>query len=505
MRVITFNNTLMMNNDGPVYIHQARAIYHGFWQAIGSCTVDYPTLYTLLIAAFYPLAGDWVFSAMAVNLAFGTLMIIPLYLFLRRFLDEQASFLTSFIFAMLPLFVIQSVNVIRDPSYWFFCILGLYFLVYNDKSKTPYALVLSSLSFLVATATRVEGLILIIGGCFYAVTVFKGRRFKAACLFLCPVLLLAASFVLLQVFRNPGDFYWYRFNDIPVILARAFEKYHHLEQQLTALISSIQSGILKEFLLHSRELIWFITLGVILQSALEAYFYFFFVLLLLGFIGLKDKIRNDTRLWTLIVIAVISLFVLYLYCLNIWSMENRRLATVIIVSSVIIGFGVEKTLNWLRHKRGLSGFSAVALLCILVLIITVPQNIKIQEADKLVYKEIGETIAQIDGKQGKVDLIDLGGMRWIHFYANLHVKEPPCPDDYRNWQRDKTIFGSSYNDFIRSVKSRNVRYIVWMENFWPKNRFPFLESLRDEDLRKLKEWHHRDTGKIILYKVRYKQ
>jgi hypothetical protein len=404
---------------------------------------------------------------------------------------------------MLPLFVIQSVNVIRDPSYWFFCTLGLYFLVYNDKSKTPYALVVSSLSFIVATVTRVEGLILIIGGCFYAVTIFKGRRFKATCLFLSPVLLLAAFFILIQVFRNPGDFYWYRFSDIPVILTRALEKYHQLEQQLTALIGTLPSGTLKEFLQHSRELIWFTAIGVIIQSALEAYFYFFFVLLLLGFIGLKDKIRNDTRILTLIVITVISLFVLYLYCLNIWSMENRRLATVIIVSSVIIGFGVEKTIQWFRHYSRLSGFSAVALLCVLVLIITVPKNIKKQEANKLVYKEIGETIAEIDGRQRNVDLIVLGGMRWIHFYANLHVKEPPCPDEYRYLRRDKTIFSDNYNDFIRGIKSRNVRYIVWIENLWPKNRFPFLESLRDEDLKKLKEWRHPESNRIILYQVFY--
>jgi hypothetical protein len=94
-------------------------------------------------------------------------------------------------------------------------------------------------------------------------------------------------------------------------------------------------------------------------------------------------------------------------------------------------------------------------------------------------------------------------MRWIHFYANLHVKEPPCPDEYRYLRRDKTIFSDNYNDFIRGIKSRNVRYIVWIENLWPKNRFPFLESLRDEDLKKLKEWRHPESNRIILYQVFY--
>jgi len=66
-----------MNNDGPVYIHQARALYYGLWQSINTCSVDWLTPYSILIALAYPITGDWVNAAMAVNLIFGTLMIIP--------------------------------------------------------------------------------------------------------------------------------------------------------------------------------------------------------------------------------------------------------------------------------------------------------------------------------------------------------------------------------------------------------------------------------------------
>jgi glycosyltransferase involved in cell wall biosynthesis len=57
IRIFAFVNTLMMNNDGPVYIHQARAIYHGPWHSINTCMLDYPILYTVLIAAAYPVTG----------------------------------------------------------------------------------------------------------------------------------------------------------------------------------------------------------------------------------------------------------------------------------------------------------------------------------------------------------------------------------------------------------------------------------------------------------------
>lgn len=508
IRVFAFYNTLMMNNDGAVYIHQARAIYYGLWQALNTCTIDYLTLYSIIIAAAYPVAGDWVRGAMAVNLIFGTLMIIPLYLFLRRFLDEKISFLTTFIFAMLPLFVIQSVNVIRDPSYWFFSILGLYLLVYDDEERTPLFLILSGISFFVATATRIEGVVFIIGGCLYTLLVFKDRRLKATILFLSPIILAILSFIAVQLIRHPDNFYWYRFHEIPLYIIRSFDSYHDLEKNLTPLVLNPPPGIPIEFMRYSRTLIWFTVLGVILQSAMEAFFYPFFFLLLLGMAGLRNRMKTDRRILSLVMTAAISLVVLYVYCLNTWSMENRRLIMVILPTTIIVGFGAENLTHWLHRKFGISDSIIVAILCTLVLLFTLPKNLTIQEADKLVYKEIGETIARFDGGHGEIELITLGDAgRWNDYYANLHVSGAPCPDKYRNWNwsKDKNIIGNSYGDFISSMRRLNIRYIVWEEKNWHRNKFNFLQSLRPTDLIKLKEWSHRDTGRIILYQVSYKK
>jgi hypothetical protein len=505
IRVLAFTHTLMMNNDGPVYIHQARAVYHGLWDSIGNCSgVDYLTLYTILIAAVYPVTGDWMNAAMAVNLVFGTLMIIPLYLFLCRFLDEKTSFLTTFIFVMLPLFVIQSVNVIRDPSFWFFSILGLYLLVYDDERKTPFVLIFSSISFLVGTATRIEGLVFIIGGCLYTLTVFKGRKLKAMFLFLSPVFLAILCFVIVQFIRHPDNFYWYQFQGIHSTLTRTFERYRYLETSLTRLIVSAPDRYIKEFIISSRTLIWFTALGTIINSALEAFFYIYFLLLLWGLAGLKERMRADNRILPLIITAVVSLMVLYCYCLNTWSMENRRLAIVILPITVIVGFGAENLIRCLNKRFGMSSSTSVAVLCILVFLFTLPKNLAIQEADKLVYKEIGETVARIDGGSGEIELITLGGAgRWIDYYANLHVSGAPCPDKYRNWSKDKNIVVSSYEVFIHNMRTRKIRYIIWDENDWPKGKFDFLKSVQSDDLQQLKEWKHRDAGRIILYRVLY--
>jgi len=500
IRTFAFTHTLMMNHDGPVYIHQARALYYGLWQAINTCSgVDYLTLYTMLIAAAYPLAGDWVHAAMAVNLIFGTLMIIPLYLFLRRFLNEKTSFLTTFIFVMLPLFVVQSVNVIRDPSYWFFSVLGFYLLVYDDERGTPIVLILSSLSFMFATATRIEGIVFIIGGCIYTLIVFKGRRLKALLLFLSPMILAMSCFLVIQLIRHPESFYWYRLGDIQSVIMNAFEQHSNLRANLTPLVINPPPGIPKEFLVYSRTLLWFTALGVVLNSAMEAFFYPFFLLLLCGLGGLSERMRNDRRILPLVMTAAISFIVLYLYCLSSWSMENRRLVMVILPSTILVGFGIDKLTRWLHNKFGLSGFIGVVFICMLVLVLTLPKDLKVREADKLVYKEIGETIAHLDGGASEIEMITLGdSWRWNDFYANLHVPGAPCPEKYNNW---RNIIGISYDDFIRSMRMRKIRYIVWEEKQWPLDKFAFLNSLQSADLIQLKEWKHKDTGRIILFLV----
>jgi len=179
---------------------------------------------------------------------------------------------------------------------------------------------------------------------------------------------------------------------------------------------------------------------------------------------------------------------------------------VIIPSAVFLGFGMEKLINWLHIKFGLSDSMGMIVICLLILLFTLPKDLKVREADKLVYKDIGETIAQLDGRSGVIEMITLGNaVRWNDYYANLHVKGAPCPDKYSNWRHDRSIVGNSYEKFIDNIRMRNIRYIVWEEKTWPKDKFTFLQSIRPNDLKKLEEWNHQDTGRIILYQVIYQK
>ncbi|MBA7662508.1 hypothetical protein ES703_70537 [subsurface metagenome] len=65
-------------------------------------------------------------AAKSVSLIFGTMTLVPLYFLLKRFFDESIGLLVLLIFALIPVFIDRSVDVVRGPIFWFFSVLGLY-------------------------------------------------------------------------------------------------------------------------------------------------------------------------------------------------------------------------------------------------------------------------------------------------------------------------------------------------------------------------------------------
>jgi hypothetical protein len=133
------------------------------------------------------------------------------------------------------------------------------------------------------------------------------------------------------------------------------------------------------------------------------------------------------------------------------------------------------------------------------LICALPKNLKPREADKLVFKRIGELIAEREGNNREIQVAaPTQTPSWISFYANLKYKGAPCPQ--KNTDLEK-IIGKSYGDFILNLKKREIRYFLWEERNWPRDRFDFIHRKNPEDFEKLGVWSHPDTGRLILFKV----
>jgi len=92
----------------------------------------------------------------------------------------------------------------------------------------------------------------------------------------------------------------------------------------------------------------------------------------------------------------------------------------------------------------------------------------------------------------------LDSIRWISFFANVGFKGAPCPQ--KNYDLDN-ILGSSYEEFVRNLRERGIRYFLWEEDQWPKESAFYIERQNLGDFVKIGTWSHPDTGKLILFKV----
>ncbi len=195
---------------------------------------------------------------------------------------------------------------------------------------------------------------------------------------------------------------------------------------------------------------------------------------------------------------------LYLHVVQMWMMFDRFWLIFMLPAFMVLGFGLEKSGLLIRSKFHWKKSTVLALLCFLILAVALPKNLKSKEADKIVFKEIGELIAHREGNEKVTKIVkSLRTPHWTPFYANLNYEGAPCPKTdlgIEYTQFDEIVF-RDYKGFIGYLKQNGVRYFLWEERAWPKDGFDFMNSKNPQTFREIGAWSHPDTGRIILFKV----
>jgi len=504
LRLYAWQHTGIINSDGTLYIHQARAIYYGLWDSINNSGNNYssipsPTITALGIAAVYAIWGNWVDAGTMVSLFFGTITIVPIYWTAREFFKKDIASVVTLIYAVTPILIDSSVDIIRDPACWFFLTLGLYFFSGQKKHPVLY-LLFSNISFILATWSRVESVIFIAISAVYFFLDREEKPFRRVSIFLLPSIVIFFGFIGSQILLHPEQVNWYRLAEIPSRFHNSITEYNHIQSQLTELINHPQAGIPVEFFDNVRDILWFVGFGVLFQNTLETFFYPYFLIYLAGLGKIKGKIREDRRVlyWILLVLA--AFLVLYFYIFLNWEMENRWVAIALFPSFVFLGFGLERMISFMQSRFNMKRGMALALICLLILAFALPKNMKPRGEDKIIFRELGEMIAHMEGNAKKIEILTVGSSaRWILFYANVRFRGAPYPGEYRVYE---PLLGNNYETFLGNLKTRRIQYLVWEEKNWPTGHFDFLQSPHERDFISLGAWTHQDTGKILLFKLR---
>lgn len=500
IRLFACQYTYIVNPDGGLYIHQARVIYYGQWEQMSSCMINFVSSYPLLIVGGYTIFHDWIISAKAVSFLFGSMTLIPIYLLLRRFLHRKICFLSLLVFAVTPLFVARSADVIRDPIYWFFAAFGLYFFVSSNQKKYRLPLLFASLSFIMAAWARIEAILYIIVSFVFILVVRQNKKLERSIFFVFPpILLLILLFTSLSLFGISSQSI-FRWQEIKDKCSDSLVQYQYLRETLEGLVTRNSDGVLPHFLEKARNMVWLIALGTVVKHVVDAYFYPFFLIFLLGLAGARRKLEEDPRILYLVLNSVFALILLYVHLMQTWLMFYRFAVLFLLPSFVFLAFGMERMIKFLQTRFNLKGHMTLFVVTICILICSLPKNLLSDESNKPVFKEIGQLIADLEGNDHEIGVAaaSVWTMSHVSFYANLKYEGAACPLKYRNI---KQLAGNSDDTFLSNLRKWGIEYFLWEERSWSKKRLDFLMRQTPTRLIEIGRWSHADTGQLILFKV----
>lgn len=390
-----------INSDGVRYVNAARDFFDGRF-ADGLSSV-YPPAYPLLIASLYPLIGDWELSGQIWSLLSGVLLLIPLFVLLKKIYGEQVALVACFLAAVAPYLARYSAHVRTESLFLLLSTLAL--LVFHQGiekvllSPFFYGGLLAGLAYLV----RPEAI-----GFLVIVPVTLGVRcwvrrtcnilsFSKACLLLLiGFSLFAIPYIVYlsvdaghwgAISRKTGLALWYGLEEWGLLESEELESIPARHS-----LSVTQFAISHPFLYMKKFALDIIpSVGVYL----EAIHYPYIPFLLLGlFQAVRRRLweREDLLLFVFVLFYIFGFALLYV---------NLRYAVQLLPASM--GWTALGMLwCWAFLKESCSPRAFRALMIVLALIFiggTLPKTLKAISWDKAHVREAGRYLKKVAGSE----------------------------------------------------------------------------------------------------------
>lgn len=148
----------VVNPDAATYIAAADKYSQGLFSE-GLKYYRMP-FYPLLLTAVHVIVPDWIVAGRLLTVVPLWLTLFPLYALTRRLFSHHSALWTALLFAVIPTFNTSSADIKRDPLFLLFTITALLFLVMFFQHHRKRDIVWFSFLTVLATLTRIEGVIL---------------------------------------------------------------------------------------------------------------------------------------------------------------------------------------------------------------------------------------------------------------------------------------------------------------------------------------------------------
>jgi hypothetical protein len=157
-------------DDAYTYIHFADSLERGdLAEALYYLNIN---IYPIVLSLLHRLGLDWIVAGKLWGVLMGTLVVLPMYDWLRRMFDDRIATVAIFLYAVHPKIIEYTVEPIREATFWLFFVLCLDFLWRSKEERRWMQFVVAGASLALAVHTRIEGWLLLA-----PLAVWLGRSF----------------------------------------------------------------------------------------------------------------------------------------------------------------------------------------------------------------------------------------------------------------------------------------------------------------------------------------
>jgi hypothetical protein len=144
--------------DAVLYIRMGNAFEAGLLeQALGNIRFN---VYPLILAALHRAGLGWEMAGAVWGVVISSCTVLPLFGWIRRVFDRRTALGAGFLYAVHPGLIRWSVEVIRDPTFWFLLAASVYLLWLAITELRWRWFLASGVTIALACLTRFEGLAL---------------------------------------------------------------------------------------------------------------------------------------------------------------------------------------------------------------------------------------------------------------------------------------------------------------------------------------------------------
>jgi 4-amino-4-deoxy-L-arabinose transferase-like glycosyltransferase len=440
------------------------------------------------------LIKDGVLSSRLINAIFGSLLIIPVYLFTKRIFNRKEAYIAAILTASYTILIYSSTLTYNDSLYSFLFLFGLYFGWLGLNKEKLWMYILAGVLFGISALVRPESGLVVVVFIFYSLIAFRNFSLKRFfnILSLIIVFVLVISPWVLFVHENTGKWQMSTRGAF-TYLHREFEIFtdDYERNQFSLSIDKTRirlnpynfTGDTSPFTYILQEPEKFATRYLnnfgdfLFKFITEIFPIIFLFIVIYGLYG-KQNLKADIYL---------LLFIIYPFFLYpVYGSESRWFIPLIPILLIWVSRGITK----LEERKKYFNVYIITLLISILMIVAVlfvnPLTPKIYEKnDQPIEQKIAGEWLKNNVGEGK---IIMSRRPWVSFYSKGRYVYLPYAD---------------YEDTIEYACNNKVDYLVadsrYLEKLRPQLKFLLNEDFKDLDL----VYKNEVNGKIVkIFKMK---